>query len=536
MSEFPSPPHRRIEDCALIGDWTSGAFVSNHGSVDWLCWPRFDSAACFAALLGSSDHGRWRVAPKADASVSRFYREGTLILVTQFMLSEGLVELIDFMPLGSEVPQLIRIIRGLSGRVMMISNLALRFEYGSALPWVEALDDGSIRAICGPEMAVLYPSVPHRGEDHATVAEFTVGEGDVVSLVLSHHASHRGLGTWPDAEGALERTEAVWRAWSDKCVTAGSLSDVVKQSLVVLKALTYASTGGIVAAPTTSLPEEAGGVRNWDYRYCWLRDATFTLLALGDAGYADEARAWRDWLTRAVAGSPEQMQIMYGVGGERRLPEWEAAWLPGFGAARPVRIGNAAASQLQLDVFGEVVDAMFQARLRGMPPTARSRSMGRALMDYLETNWNQPDEGIWEVRGPRQHFTHSKVMAWVAFDRAVKAVHQLGVDGPVERWTALRDRIHREVCGSAFDTTLNSFVQAYGSKALDASLLLLPLVGFLPADDDRIRGTLAATLDVVAVFERRAMKMLIAVIAAQWLHVGHPKMVGERTDTGAPPV
>jgi GH15 family glucan-1,4-alpha-glucosidase len=267
---------------------------------------------------------------------------------------------------------------------------------------------------------------------------------------------------------------------------------------VVLKALTYAPTGGIVAALTTSLPEEQGGVRNWDYRYCWLRDATFTLLALGDAGYADEARAWRDWLTRAVAGSPEQMQIMYGVGGERRLPEWEAAWLPGFGASRPVRIGNAAASQLQLDVFGEVVDAMFQARLRGMPPTARSRSMGRALMDYLETNWNQPDEGIWEVRGPRQHFTHSKVMAWVAFDRAVKAVHQLGVDGPVEHWTSLRDRIHREVCGNAFDTTLNSFVQAYGSTALDASLLLLPLVGFLPAHDDRIKGTLAA-------IERRLM-------------------------------
>ena len=375
---------------------------------------------------------------------------------------------------------------------MMRSELTLRFEYGSALPWVEPLEDGRVRAICGPEMAVLYPSVPHHAEDHGTAAEFLVSAGETVSLVLMYDQSHKKVREWPDGTGELAKTETAWRAWSDRCTSAGALTDVLKQSLVVLKGLTYAPTGGIVAAPTTSLPEQPRGVRNWDYRYCWLRDATFTLLAFGDAGYADEAQAWRDWLMRAVAGSPEQMQIMYGIGGERRLSEWEASWLPGFAEARPVRIGNAAASQLQLDVFGEVADAMFQARLRGMPGSARSRAIGHALLDHLENTWTQPDEGIWEVRGPRQHFTHSKVMAWVAFDRAVKAVEQLGIDGPVERWARTRDQIHDEVCRNAFDPDLGSFVQSYGSKALDANLLLLPLVGFLPADDARIEGTLAA--------------------------------------------
>jgi GH15 family glucan-1,4-alpha-glucosidase len=492
---MPEPPllrHVPIEDYAFIGDCTTAALVSREGSIDWLCWPRFDSSACLAALLGSADHGRWKVAPKGAASVSRRYSDGTLVLVTRFDLAEGAVELVDFMPMGGVGSHVVRLARGISGSVTMVSELALRFEYGSAVPWVEALEDQTIRAICGPEMVTLRSRVPHRGEDHTTVAEFTVRAGDTIPLVLSYYSSHEKLGPWTDAEEALRQTEAAWRAWSDRCGPAGRLRNVVKHSLVVLKGLTYTATGGIVAAPTTSLPEQPGGVRNWDYRYCWLRDATFTLLALGGAGYADEARAWRDWLLRAVAGSPEQMQIMYGIGGERRLPEWEATWLPGFDMARPVRIGNAAASQLQLDVYGEIVDAMFQARLQGMPPSARSRAIGHVLLDYLESNWNQPDEGIWEVRGPRQHFTHSKVMAWVAFDRAVKAVQQLGIDGPADRWAALRDRIHDEVCRKAFDPDLNSFVQAYGSKALDASLLLMPLVGFLPADDPRITGTLAA--------------------------------------------
>jgi GH15 family glucan-1,4-alpha-glucosidase len=481
-----------IEDHAFIGDCTTGALVNQSGSINWLCWPRFDSSACLAALLGSEDNGHWRVAPLEKASVSRRYLEGTLILLTRFELSDGSVEVLDFMPLESAASQVVRLVRGVSGSVTMRSELALRFEYGSAVPWVEMLSDGSVRAICGPEMVVLYPSVPHQAEDHTTVAEFTVGAGQTVSLVLRYHQSHQKLGEWPDAEAELQRTDAAWRAWSDRCTAVGALSNEVKHSLVVLKGLTYAPTGGIVAAPTTSLPEQPGGVRNWDYRYCWLRDATFTLMALGDAGYAEEAQAWRDWLLRAVAGTPEQMQIMYGVGGERRLPEWEVDWLPGFGAANPVRIGNAAASQLQLDVFGEIADAMFQARLRGMPGSARSRAIGGALLDHLEHTWRQPDEGIWEVRGPRQHFTHSKVMAWVAFDRAVKAVQHLGIDGPVDRWSAIRDEIHNEVCRKAFDAELGSFVQAYGSKAVDANLLLLPLVGFLPADDVRIQGTLAA--------------------------------------------
>jgi GH15 family glucan-1,4-alpha-glucosidase len=481
-----------VEDYAFIGDCITAALVARDGSLDWLCWPRFDSSACFAALLGNSDHGRWRLAPKAAARVSRRYRNGTLVLTTRFETAEGSVELTDFMPLNLPTSHVVRLVHGISGRVTMGSELVLRFEHGSAVPWVETLDDGSIRAICGPEMVMLRSPVRHRGEDHTTVAEFTVCAGDRVPMVLSHCPSHHALGAWVDAERALQDTEAAWREWSDRCAPAGRLTDVLKQSLLVLKGLTYAPTGGIVAAPTTSLPEQAGGVRNWDYRYCWLRDATFTLLALGGAGYADEARAWRDWLMRAVAGSPEQMQIMYGIGGERRLPEWEATWLPGFEAAGPVRIGNAAASQLQLDVFGEVADAMFQARLQGMPPSPRSLAIGATLLDYLEGNWEQPDEGIWEVRGPRQHFTHSKVMAWVAFDRAVKAVQQLGMAGPADRWAALRDRIHDEICRNAFDPTLNSFVQAFGSKALDASLLLMPLVGFLPAEDPRITGTLRA--------------------------------------------
>ncbi len=492
MSEPPPSSCARLEDYAFIGNCITAALVSRDGAIDWLCWPRFDSSACFAALLGNPEHGCWRLAPKGAVRVSRKYNDGTLVLITRFDNANGSVELTEFMPLGLATSHVVRMVRGISGSVTMGSEVVLRFEYGSAVPWVEALEDGTIRAICGPEMVLLRSPVPHRGEDHTTVAEFTVHAGDCIPFVLSYYPSHQALDPWLDAQEALRNTETAWRAWSDRCAPAGRLTDVVKQSLLVLKGLTYAPTGGIVAAPTTSLPEQHGGVRNWDYRYCWLRDATFTLLALGGAGYAEEARAWRGWLMRAVAGSPEQMQIMYGIGGERRLPEWEATWLPGFETASPVRIGNAAASQLQLDVFGEVADAMFQARLQGMPPNARSRAIGAVLMEYLEGNWDQPDEGIWEVRGPRQQFTHSKVMAWVAFDRAVKAVQQLGAEGPMDRWIVLRDHIHADICSKAFDPELNSFVQAYGSNTLDASLLLMPLVGFLPVDDPRVAGTLAA--------------------------------------------
>jgi GH15 family glucan-1,4-alpha-glucosidase len=492
MVELPAPRRTCIEDYAFISDCTTGALIARDGSIDWLCWPRFDSSACFAMLLGSDEHGRWRVGPTESARTSRRYLDGSLILVTRFEQPDGCAELIDFMPLEAASSHLIRIVRGISGSITVRSELALRFEYGSAVPWVETLHDGTIKAICGPEMALLRSPVRHHGEDQTTVAEFTVRAGDEIPLVLSYGTSFQRAAPAPDPIQELRRTEQAWLAWSNRCASAGGLTGVVKQSLVVLKGLTHAPTGGIIAAPTTSLPEQHGGIRNWDYRYCWLRDATFTLLALGGAGYAEEARAWRDWLLRAVAGSPEQIQIMYGVGGERRLPEWEANWLPGFENASPVRIGNAAASQMQLDVYGEVADAMFQARLQGMPPSARSRAIGIVMMDYLERNWDQPDEGIWEVRGPRQHFTHSKVMAWVAFDRAVRAVRELNIEGPAERWAAARDRIHDAVCRKAFDPAQNSFVQAYGSDALDASLLLLPLVGFLPANDPRIAGTLAA--------------------------------------------
>ncbi len=489
---------RTIEDYALIGDCTTAALISRNGSIDWLCWPRFDSSPCFAALLGYEEHGHWQVAPLGDFTAVRRYHDGTLVLTTTFESDEGLVELIDFMPLGCEESHVVRVVRGVAGCVALQSRLSLRFDYGSSVPWLEALQDGAIRAISGPEMVVLRSPAAHHIAGQTAVAEFSVQPGDTVCLTLSHSASHLRLRPGIDGLAALSSTVRAWRDWSDRCTPVGAFSDVVKQSAVVLKGLTYEPTGGIVAAPTTSLPEQPGGVRNWDYRYCWLRDATFTLLALGGAGFRDEAHTWRDWLIRAVAGRPEQLQIMYGIGGERRLAEWEVDWLPGFAGARPVRVGNAAAAQLQLDVFGEVADAMFQARLDGMPPNPRSMAVGGKMLSYLAEAWREPDEGIWEVRGPRQHFTHSKVMAWVAFDRAVRAVQELGVDGPLETWVQIREEIHRDICENGFDPELNSFVQAYGSKALDASLLLMPLVGFLPPEDPRIKGTLAA-------IERRLM-------------------------------
>jgi GH15 family glucan-1,4-alpha-glucosidase len=401
--------------------------------------------------------------------------------------------LIDFMPPGDGVSSLIRLVRGLRGSVALHTEFVLRFNYGSVVPWVQRLDeDGALTAIAGPAKVVLRTPVPLYGRDFATHGEFTVAAGDTVPFVLGYGPSHQPLTEKIGAESALCATEALWRTWSDRCASAGPWNKEVKQSLAVLKGLTYAPTGGIVAAPTTSLPEQAGGVRNWDYRYCWLRDATFTLMALGSAGYYDEAQDWRDWLLRAVAGRPDQLQIMYGLGGERLLTEWEVPWLPGFEGAHPVRVGNAAATQLQLDVYGEVADAIFQARLHGLPSHLRGDAIARALCEHLETIWREPDDGIWEMRGPLQHFTHSKVMAWVAFDRAVKSAEQLGLEGPLDHWRTIRDEIHHDVCRNGFNAELGSFVQAYGSKALDASLLLLPMVGFLPPSDPRIIGTVRA--------------------------------------------
>jgi GH15 family glucan-1,4-alpha-glucosidase len=485
------PSGRRIEDYALIGDCGSAALVGRDGSIDWLCLPRFDSGACFAALLGGPAHGRWLIGPvEPIARCERRYLDGSLILMTTFETAEGAIELVDFMRPRRRLPQLVRLVRGLHGRVAMGTEFILRFDYGAVVPWVERLPEGGLLAIGGPDRVVLRTPVPLRGEDLKTVGEFTVGAGETIPFVLSYAPSHQPLPPSVDPAKALHDTEVFWRRWSDRCASAGPWTDVVKRSLVVLKGLTYAQTGGIVAAPTTSLPEQLGGTRNWDYRYCWLRDTTFTLLALMHAGYYDEARTWRDWLFRAVAGSPDQLQIMYGLGGERRLTEWEVPWLPGFEGSRPVRIGNAAVNQTQLDVYGEVLDALYHAHSHGLPPNQHGDAIGVVVLGHLAKIWDQPDEGIWEVRGPPQHFTHSKVMAWVAFDRAVKIREQRGGSGQaLQRWRHVRDQIHKDVCRKAFDPDLGSFVQANGSKALDASLLLLPLVGFLPPSDPRIVGT-----------------------------------------------
>src|SRR5215470_7253823 len=488
---------RRIEDYALIGDCGSAALVGRDGSIDWLCLPRFDSASCFAALLGEPGHGRWLIGPvDPTARIERRYRDGSLILATVFETPEGAVELVDFMRPHRRLPQLVRLVRGLRGRVAMRTEFILRFDYGAVVPWVERLPEGGLSAIGGPERVVLRTPALLRGEDLKTVGEFIVDAGEMIPFVLSYAPSHQPLPPPVDPARALHETEVFWRRWSDRCASAGPWTDVVKRSLVVLKGLTYAQTGGIVAAPTTSLPEQLGGVRNWDYRFCWLRDATFTLLALMHAGYYDEARTWRDWLFRAVAGSPDQLQIMYGLGGERRLTEWEVPWLPGFEGSRPVRIGNAAVGQTQLDVYGEILDALYHAHLHGLPTVDRTVAIGAAVLDHLARIWRRTDEGIWEVRGPPQHFTHSKVMAWVAFDRAVKILERLGekIGGPgaIGRLRRIRDDVHDDICRHGFDAELGSFVQAYRSKALDASVLLLPLVGFLPASDPRMIGTVRA--------------------------------------------
>ncbi|HYZ42523.1 MAG TPA: glycoside hydrolase family 15 protein [Stellaceae bacterium] len=488
--------NQRIEDYALISNCATAALVGRNGSIDWLCLPRFDSAACFAALLGGPEHGRWQITPADPAArVARRYRDGSLILETTFETASGAVELIDFIDLWHGASHIVRLVRGLRGRVALRVEFILRFDYGSVVPWVERLDEGGISAVAGPERVILRTPAPLRGEDLTTVGEFSIAAGDTVPFVMSYGPSHLPRPHPIDAEQALHRVEGFWQRWSTRCCPAGPWTEVVKTSLVTLKGLTYTATGGIVAAPTTSLPEQIGGTRNWDYRYCWLRDATFTLLAFMHAGFYDEARAWRDWLLRAVAGSPDQLQIMYGLGGERRLTEWEVPWLPGYEDSRPVRIGNAAVKQTQLDIYGEIFDALYHAHLHGLPTVDRSIAIGNAALGHLARIWRLPDEGIWEVRGPPQHFTHSKVMAWVAFDRAVKTAEKLGTKFPhnaVDRSRRLRDRIHEDVCRHGFDAELGSFVQAYGSKALDASLLLLPLVGFLPANDPRIVGTVRA--------------------------------------------
>jgi len=482
----------RIEDYALIGDCKTAALVGRDGSIDWLCWPRFDSAACFAALLGTADNGRWLIAPKhPPLGVRRRYHPGTLVLETEFQTETGCAVVIDFMSPADDA-DLVRIVIGRSGRVVFRTELVVRFNYGAAVPWVSRLGDGTIIAIVGPERLVLRTPASLYGDDLKTVGEFTVEAGQSVPFVLSYGPSFQNPPPVIDPFRALERTEAFWRQWSDRCPDVGPWTEAVKRSLITLKALTYAPTGGIVAAASTSLPERLGGVRNWDYRYCWLRDATFTLLAFMNLGYYDEARAWRDWLIRAVAGSPSQVQIMYGVGGERWLPELVVPWLPGYEKSSPVRIGNDASRQLQLDVFGEVLDVMFQALKAGMEPPERGRILRPVVLEYLATAWRQPDEGVWEVRGGPHHFVHSKVMAWVAFDRAANEMKAEGLNDSARRWREIADEIHAEICERGFDRDLNSFVQAYGSKRLDASLLLLPLVGFLPAADPRIRGTLEA--------------------------------------------
>jgi GH15 family glucan-1,4-alpha-glucosidase len=481
-----------IEDYAIIGDCKTAALVGRDGSIDWLCWPRFDSAACFAALLGSPGNGRWLIAPEHPVlNASRRYRPGTLILETEFQTASGSAAIVDFMPPGDGT-DLVRVVIGRSGRVEFRTELVVRFNYGATVPWVSRRDDGALDAIAGPERLVLRTSVPLYGEDLKTIGEFTVEAGQSIPFVLAYGPSFQSSPPPTDAFQALERTEAFWRRWSDRCPDVGPWTETVKRSLITLKALTYAPTGGIVAAATTSLPESLGGVRNWDYRYCWLRDATFTLLALMHLGYHDEARAWRDWLMRAVAGSPEQIQIVYGVGGERWLPELIIPWLAGYENSSPVRIGNAAFQQLQVDVLGEVADAMFQARKAGMKFTERGRAFRPIVLDYLATAWREPDEGIWEVRGRRQHFVHSKVMTWVAFDRAANELAAEGSDESARRWREIADEIHSEVCERGFDHDLGSFVQAYDSKRLDASLLLIPLVGFLPATDLRVQGTVRA--------------------------------------------
>jgi GH15 family glucan-1,4-alpha-glucosidase len=481
-----------IEDYALIGDTHTAGLVSREGSIDWLCLPRFDSPACFAALLGDRSNGHWQLAPAGPVrEVRRRYQGDTLVLETDYRTDDGVVRVVDCMPPRQSDPDVARVVQGVRGRVPMRMELTIRFDYGSIVPWVRH-GAGTLHAIAGPDSVWLRTPVPVYGQNLTTLADFTVAEGERAPFMLTWHASHRPAPRRIDPVRALGDTEAWWGEWASGIDYVGGWQDAVIRSLLTLKALTYAPTGGIVAAPTTSLPEQLGGVRNWDYRYCWLRDATFTLSALMLAGLTDEAKAWREWLLRAVAGQPRQMQILYGVAGERRITEQELDWLAGYQGSRPVRVGNAAVNQFQLDVYGEVMDALYLGRHIGLEMDETAWDFQRALLEFLESNWREPDEGIWEIRGPRRHFTHSKVMAWVALDRAIKAVELLGHDGPVDRWRGMRRELHDEVCREGYDSQRDAFVQYYGADHLDASLLQIPLVGFLPAGDPRVKGTVAA--------------------------------------------
>lgn len=486
---------QRIDDYALIGDLQTAALVGRDGSVDWLCLPRFDSAACFAALLGDEDNGHWRIAPKgATTCTSRRYAEDTLVLETRWETRTGTVEVVDFMPQRDKAPDLVRIVRGVSGSVEMSAVLRLRFDYGSVVPWVRRAHGHRV-AVAGPDSVWLRsePPVKTWGQQFATCSSFTVGAGEEVAFVLTWHPSHEPRPGLVDPFESLEHALTDWREWAARCTYEGPYRDTVVRSLITLKALTYAPTGGIVAAPTTSLPEELGGVRNWDYRACWLRDSSLTLGALLSAGYVEEAAAWRDWLLRAVAGDPADLQIMYGPAGERRLPETVLPWLRGYADSAPVRTGNAAVEQFQLDVYGEVMDSLSRAREAGIPPERHAWNLQLSLLGFLESTWREPDEGLWEVRGPRRHFVHSKVMAWVAADRAVRTLEaDPSLPGDAARWRSMRDEIHTEVCAKGYDPERNTFTQAYGSRELDAATLLIPQVGFLPPHDPRVEGTIDA--------------------------------------------
>jgi GH15 family glucan-1,4-alpha-glucosidase len=492
-----------IEDYGLIGDTETAGLVCVDGSIDWLCLPRFDSGACFAALLGDRDNGHWRIAPAdPSARARRHYLDDTLVLVTEFACGDGAVRLIDFMPprVATRIDQhdVVRIVEGVRGRVAMEMDLTIRFDYGSIVPWVTT-EGGRLRAVAGPNSIVVDTPVELHGEDHATTASFSVGAGDRVPFALTWSPSHVAVPDPVGAEESLSQTVEWWRQWSSRSTAEGDLRATIGRSLITLKALTYAPTGGIVAAPTTSLPEQLGGVRNWDYRYVWLRDATFTLYALITGGYRAEAARWRDWLLRAVAGSPQDLKIMYGLGGERRLPEMELPWLAGYEGSRPVRVGNDAYRQIQLDTFGEVIDTLWLARRAGLEAEEGVWDLERALLEHLETIWQHDDHGLWEVRGPKRSFTHSRLMSWVAFDRAIKTVEESGLEGPVGRWRAIRDEIRAEIMQRGFDADRNTFVQAYGSDALDAALLLVPQVGFLPPTDPRVEGTVDAVIQELGV-------------------------------------
>lgn len=490
----------RIEDHALIGDTRSAALVSRNGSIDWLCLPRFDSAACFAALLGDRSNGHWQLCPSTDDyTVERRYVDGTLVLQTDFVTADGTVRMTDLMPIDTPYSDVIRVVEGLSGSVPMAMDLVVRFDYGMSVPWVRRVD-GSLVMISGPDAIEFTAGVPVHGEDLATRASFVVRRGDRIPFVMTWHPSLEDPPRRTDPFGSMAATIEQWTEWSRHCISRGAYIDDVRSSLVVLKALTYAPSGGIVAAPTTSLPEVIGGNRNWDYRYCWLRDATFTLQAMLGAGYVSEAIAWRDWLLRAVAGDPAQLQIMYGISGERRLPEIEIDWLAGFEGSAPVRIGNLAVSQNQLDVYGEVIDSLYQARVAGIAPEVEAWNVETALLDWLESNWRQPDAGLWEMRGDPRQNVHSKVMCWVAFDRAIRSVGRYeSLGGPVVRWQVVREEIRSEVLEHGWDPDRGTFTQSYGSTELDASLLLLPLVGFLHPMDPRTRGTIDAVCDQLMV-------------------------------------